>query len=200
MNPLTLVNILLSLAGPGNPQPTRIEPGAVNPAILVDACRTAAADKSATLGAEQDSATLSSTGTGYAASGRACKRFIADFNVLAGANPADNHGTLEFDVSGGPTASLGQNNCTGTELIVVTYEKVPGSSAFVQRTTAKYKAVWHDTDMFDTCDLERVTGTNPPSDTPDPSGTEVWRVAVSASRNGTPLPVTARLAFDIIPW
>ncbi len=202
MNPMTLLPILLSLSGLVNPQPT-ISPSAVpssNPSIVVDACRSAAADKSTTLGANQDSASLSSTGTSYAGTGRMCKRFVADFNVLAGANPADNHGTLEFDISGAPTAALTQGNCNGTELTVTTYEKVPGALSFVQRSSAKYKAVWHDSDMFDTCDLERVNGINPPSDTPDPAGTGVWRVAVSAKRNGTPVAVTARLAFDIIPW
>jgi hypothetical protein len=203
MNIISLLSLLFSLsleAGPVQVQPVNpgVTPG-INPALL-DQCIGAKADKSATLGADVDSKSLSSGLFAYDATKRACKMFVADFNVTADANPADNHGVLDFNMFGGTTASLGQANCNGTELHVRTYEKVPGSSAFVLRSSGKYKAVWHDTDMFDTCELQKVSGSNPPSDKPDPAGTEVWRIAVSATHDAKRVPVTASVAFQIIPW
>lgn len=172
--------------------------GPINPA-LIDPCASGSADASATLGADVDSRELASSGVLYA-SKATCKRFVADFTVPANANPANAHGVLEFDLGGMFASEPGQeSSCNNTELLVSTYEKVAGANGFTKRSSAKYKGQW-STGMFQMCSFVKVTGTNPPTDTPNAAGTEVWRVSVSASHNGTAKPVKARIAFKQIPW
>jgi hypothetical protein len=201
MNALIALPVAFALLSAGDPAPSvsNTSVSAASPKILLDPCRTAAADASATLGANEDAELLSSSGTGYSGSARACKRFIADFKVTADANPADSHGTLDFGLAGGLKTDPTQATCAATELFVTTYEKVAGSSNFTQRTSAKYKGQWAS-GMFSSCNLVRVSGTNPPSDQPNPAGAETWRVAVRATVNGAAVPVQARIAFDIVPW
>lgn len=169
------------------------------PQIQLDPCSMGAGDASATLGADVDFRELFSNGIGYA-SKNGCKRFVADFNVPSNANPADSHGVLEFDMGGGFANDPGQqSSCVGTVLQVSTYEKVAGSNVFAKRSSATYKGQW-STGMFTFCTFVKTAGTNPPVDTPNAAGTEVWRVAVSATHNGVAKPVKARIGFKIIPW
>lgn len=167
--------------------------------VQLDPCGTQAADGSATLGADVDFRELSSNGIAYA-NKASCKRFIADFNVPTNANPASTHGVLEFDLGGMFATDPGQQaTCNNTQLLVSTFEKVAGSTGFAKRSSATYKGQW-GSGMFNICTFVKVSGTNPPVDTPNAAGAEVWRVAVSASHNGTAMPVKARIAFRIIPW
>jgi hypothetical protein len=173
--------------------------GPVNPRLIIDPCGTGGADASATLGADVDWRELSSNGTAYA-NKATCKRFVADFNVPSNANPADSHGVLEFDLGGGFANDPGQESaCNGTQLLVSTFEKVAGSNGFAKRSSATYQGQWQN-GMFSFCNFVKVSGSNPPVDTPNPAGAEVWRVAVSATHNGTARAVEARIAFKIIPW
>jgi hypothetical protein len=172
--------------------------GRINPAVL-DPCGSGNADASATLGADVDFRELLSTGNQYASKAQ-CKRFVADFTVPANASPASTHGVLEFDLGGMFASEPGQiATCNNTELFVSTYEKVVGSNSFAKRTSAKYKGQW-STGMFQICTFVKVSGTNPPTDTPNAGGTEVWRVAVSATHNGTAMQAKARIVFRQIPW
>lgn len=170
----------------------------INPRII-DACAIGSADASATLGADVDFRELASNGTAYS-SKSGCKRFVADFTVPSNANPADNHGITTFNLGGMFAVDPGMpSTCNATELMVTTYEKVAGSNSFVKRTSAKYQGQWSQ-GMFSSCSFVKVWGTDPPSDTPNAAGTEVWRVAVSATHDGAPKAVKARIAFQIIPW
>lgn len=203
MNALIALPIALALLSTGDPAPAVSSTSGTitkaSPRILLDPCRTASADGSATLGPDEDAEVLSSGGTGYNGSARTCKRFIADFVVASDANPASKHGILDFDLAGGLKNEPTQQSCAGTELFVTTYEKVAGSSSFTQRTSARYKGQW-SSGMFSMCNLVRVSGTNPPSDQPNPAGQETWRVAVRATVNGAAVPVQARIGFRIVPW
>lgn len=170
-----------------------------NPQLKLDPCSMGAADASATLSADVDFRELFSNGVGYA-SKSGCKRFVADFNVPSDANPASTHGVLEFDTGGGFASNPGQaSSCTGTVLQVSTYEKVAGANGFKRRSSATYKGQW-GSGMFTMCNFVKTSGTNPPTDTPNAAGTEVWRVTVSATHNGNAKPVMARIGFKIIPW
>jgi len=172
--------------------------GPINPRVL-DVCASGSADASATLGADVDARELASSGITYASKAM-CKRFVADFTVPADANPANMHGVLEFDLGGSFASEPGQaSSCNNTELLVTTYEKAAGANSFTKRSSAKYKGKW-STGMFQICSFVKVSGTNPPTDTPNAAGTEVWRVSVSASHNGTAKPVKAMIAFKQIPW
>jgi hypothetical protein len=128
---------------------------------------------------------------------------VQDFTVLANANPADNHGTQDFSIGGGITSNTWQGNkaiCETVKVNVTIYKKGVGQTSFTKKTTAAYKGVWADGPMFDMCNLTKTSGSNPPDGTPNAGGSETWRVAVSATQNGTAVPVSARIAFDIIPW
>ncbi len=177
--------------------------GPINPGLIVDPCGTGVADASATLGADVDSRELVSTGTPtgnqyWLKSG--CKRFVADFTVPANANPASMHGILTFDLGGMFSVDPGQaSSCNTAELSVATFEKVAGANNFVKRTSAKYKGHW-SSGMFQMCNFVKVSGSNPPSDTPNADGTEIWRVAVSGTNNGASMHVKARIGFQQIPW
>lgn len=199
---MTHLPMLLVLAAvSGDPQPTQIQPGAVNPGIVLDYCAKAAPNATATLAADDDDDVLNSGTAAYATS--QCKRFLADFVVLSTANPADSHGTQEFSIGGGITSTAYQGNKTSCEQVKVNltiYKKGVGQTSFAKQSTAAYKGVWADGPMFDTCNLVKTSGTNPPDGTPNAGGSETWRVAVSATQNGTAVPVSARIAFDIIPW
>lgn len=203
MNAFIALPVALSLLAVGKPSPTvsksSVTVSRAPSRALLDPCRTASADASATLGADEDAEVLSSSGSGYGASGRTCKRFVADFVVTSDANPADKHGVLDFDLGGALKTAPTQSTCANTELFVTTYEKVAGASSFVQRTSARYKGQW-SSGMFSMCNLVRVSGTNPPSDQPNPAGNETWRVAVRATVGGAAVPVQARIGFRIIPW
>lgn len=189
----TTLLTLAALAGDPVAQPVS------KPKIQLDPCSIGAADASATLGPDVDSRQLFSNGTGYA-SKAGCKRFVADFNVPSNANPADNHGVLEFDMGGGFASTPGSAaSCNNTVLQVSTYEKVAGANTFAKRSTATYKGQWSN-GMFTFCNFVKTSGANPPTDTPNPAGTEVWRVAVSATANGVAKPVAASIAFKIVPW
>ena len=169
------------------------------PQIQLDPCSMNAADASATLGADVDFRELFSNGIGYA-SKAGCKRFVADFNVPSNANPASTHGVLEFDMGGGFASTPGtEASCNGTVLQVSTYEKVAGANGFKKRSSATYKGQWSN-GMFTFCNFVKSSGANPPTDTPNAAGTEVWRVTVSATHNGNAKPVMARIGFKIIPW
>jgi hypothetical protein len=170
----------------------------INPR-LIDVCGSGSADASVTLGADVDSRELASNGTAYA-NKNGCKRFVADFTVPSNANPAATHGITTFDLGGMFAAQPGTpSTCNATELMVSTYEKVAGSNSFVKRTNAKYQGQWSE-GMFSSCFFVKVWGADPPSDTPNAAGTEVWRVAVSATHNGNPMAAKARIAFQIVPW
>ena len=178
--------------------------GPINPGLIVDPCGTGVADASATLGANVNSRELVSTGT---PTGNqywlkpGCKRFVADFTVPADANPASIHGILTFNLGGMFSVDPGQaSTCNTAELSVSTFEKVAGSNAFVKRTSAKYKGQWSSGGMFQACNFVKVSGSNPPADTPNPQGTEVWRVAVSGTNNGVSMHVKSQIAFQQIPW
>jgi hypothetical protein len=200
---MTHLPMLLVLAAvSSDPQPTQIQPGTTSPSLVLDMCATAAANATATLAADDDDDILNS-GTAAYASAAKCKRFVADFTVLANANPADNHGTQDFSIGGGITSNTWQGNkavCESVKVNLTIYKKGVGQTSFTKKTTAAYKGVWADGPMFDMCNLTKTSGTNPPDGTPNASGSETWRVAVSATQNGTAVPVSARIAFDIIPW
>lgn len=200
---MTHLPMLLVLAAvSSDPQPTRIQPGTSVPPMMLDTCAIAAPNATATLSADDDDDVLNS-GTAAYASALKCKRFVADFVVLSNANPADNHGTQEFNVGGGITSTAWQGNKTACEQVKINltiYKKGVGQTSFTKQTSAAYKGVWADGPMFDTCNLVKTSGSNPPVGTPNGSGSETWRVAVSATQNGTAVPVSARIAFEIIPW
>jgi hypothetical protein len=188
----TLLSLVIVNAAP------TIQP-AKRPQIIIDPCSIGAADGSATLGADVDSRELFSSGIAYSTKS-GCTRFVADFNVPSDANPASKYGVLEFDMGGGFASDPGQpSSCTGTVLSVTTYEKVAGATGFAKRTTATYKGKW-SSGMFSSCSFVKSSGANPPTDTPNAAGAEVWRVAVSAKHNGVAKPVVARIAFKQVPW
>ena len=200
---MTHLPMLLVLAAfTGDPQPSpSIQPGtSVGPIGVLDPCASAAANASATLIADDDEDVLNSGNAAYAS--QKCTRFVADFNVASNANPADSHGTLEFDLGGGITATAYQGSkalCEASKVNVTVYKKAVGASTFTKLTSAAYKGVWSDGSLFKTCNLEKTSGTNPPSGTPNASGTETYRVAVRATQNNVAVPVSARIAFDIVP-
>lgn len=203
MNALIALPIALALVSNAGPTPAASDTSPAvakaTPRVVMDPCRIASADASATLGANEDAELLTST-SGYGARARTCRRFIADFTVTADANPKSKHGVLDFDLGGGLKTEPNQQTCANTELFVTTYEKVVGSSTFAQRTSARYKGQWAGGGLFNMCNLVRVSGTNPLSDQPNPAGSETWRVAVRATVNGAVVPVQARIGFKIVPW
>lgn len=172
-----------------------------------DPCGMEAADTSATLGPDTDSIERMSGLPAY--SGKSgCKRFVADFHVLSTADPASNIGTLIYHVTGDIEALPNQAaSCGAVELVVSTFEKAVGARLFEKRTSAKYKGTWipggYDEELAITfparCGLVKVSGKDAPSDTPNPAGTEIWRVAVSGTVHGKPMPVKASIWFEQVP-
>jgi hypothetical protein len=194
--------VLAAFSGDPVSAPTTLQPGtSTGPVVMLDPCASAAANATATLIADDDDDVLNSGTAAYAS--QKCTRFVADFNVAATANPADSHGTMEFDLAGGITATSWQSNkalCEASKVNVTVYKKAVGATKFSKLTSAAYKGVFSDGGLFKMCNLEKTSGTNPPSGSPNASGQETYRVAVRATQNNVAVPVSARIAFDIIPW
>jgi len=195
--------LLVLAAVSGDPQPApSLQPGrSVGPAVVLDHCANATANATATLIANDDDDMLNSGTAAYA--NQSCNRFIADFNVAATADPADKHGTDTFDLMGGITATTWQSNktvCESAKVSVSVYKKGVGAATFAKLTSANYTGVWHEGGLFKMCVMEKTSGTNPPEGTPNASGTETYRVAVRATQNNVAVPVSARIAFEIVPW
>jgi hypothetical protein len=191
--------MLTALAG--DPQPVRIQPGTAVPKIVIDPCSTAAANATATLIENDDDDVLNSGTAAYAS--QQCNRFVADFNVASNADPASKFGTETLQLGGGITSNTWQGNkaiCESVKVYVSVYKKGVGASAFTKLSSATYKGVWADGPMFDMCNLEKTSGTNPPTGTPNASGTETYRVAVRGLQGSTAVPVSARIGFEIVPW
>ena len=200
---MTHLPMLLVLAAFSDPRPApSVQPTTTaGPVAMVDQCAIATANATATLIADDNDDVLNSGSAAYAS--QKCTRFVADFNVASNADPADSHGTKDFNLAGGITATAYQSNktlCESSKVNVTVYKKALGAANFTKVTSAAYKGVWSDGGLFKMCNLEKTSGTNPPTGTPNTSGQETYRVAVRATQNDVAVPVSARIAFQIIPW
>jgi hypothetical protein len=210
---MIVLPVLVALASAGDPVPTiqpsgTTQPG-INPALL-DACIAAPADGTAELIAQDDGDELSYNGGGYAASTRKCKRFVADFKVLASASPASKYGVHNLQLGAGPTTTnLSKANCPNLKVTVVGYKKTTGS--FTKFGSSTWVGNWIEPQegVFNTgCQLKRVSASpssmhwskSLPDQTHNQSATETFRVTVSAMVGTTPLTVKAGISFEQVPW
>lgn len=174
------------------------------PSAQVNPCRTVAPDAEATLTRGEAWAGVSSTGVAYASSFRPCRRFVGEIHVPANAKgPESGLGgsSRHYTVRPGLVQSPNQATCAATRLEMDAYLKAAGSNSFVLQGKSEYVGVWDAASYVPRCVLTLVEGSTPaPQRDPNAAGRETWRVLVSASRGNLSLAVTARAAFDAIPY
>lgn len=172
----------------------------VTPAL--DMCRIATADSSQTLTASEDDDRVTSGSLAYG-SRTGCTRFVADFHVLATASPATAN-TNDFLADGtvlNTFESLSAANCAATRVNITRYRRAVGASGFTVDTSATYVGSYSSPGpgVFGGCFAVLSSGSQAVFHEPNPAGTETYRIAVRATRNGTVLPVEASIRFISIP-
>jgi hypothetical protein len=171
---------------------------------LLDLCRVAAADATATLSANDDSDRFTSGSLAYG-SRSGCTRFVADFVVAPNAEPADNHGTMDFLADGtvlNGFGNLSAANCTATRVSVTRYRRTAGATSFVRESSATYSGAYTapTATTFGGCYAVLDNGDQAAFHQPNPAGSETYRIAVRATRNNVVIPVEASIGFQIIPF
>jgi hypothetical protein len=191
---------LAPTAGPNHPP---VEVG-TKPTVKLNPCWTVAPDAEATLTRGEASATVSSAGIAYGSSFRPCRRFVGEIEIPADARgPESGLGgsTKHYTVRPGLAQSPNQATCAATRLTMDAYLKAAGTNGFVLQSKSEYVGVWDAASYVPRCVLTLVEGSTPaPQREPNSAGRETWRVLVNASRGGLQLGVTARAAFDAIPY
>jgi hypothetical protein len=171
---------------------------------LLDLCRVAAADATATLSANDDSDRFTSGSLAYG-SRSGCTRFVADFVVAPNANPADNHGTMDFLAEGSVLNGFGNlsaAHCAATRVSVTRYRRAVGAASLVRESSATYSGAYTapTATTFGGCYAVLESGDEAAYHQPNPAGPETYRIAVRATRNNVVVPVEASIAFQIIPF
>jgi hypothetical protein len=176
-----------------------LQPG-VNAPRQMMTCATMAADKSATLTANDMEDVLTSTGTAYSTRAT-CNRFVADFIVLSSATPGTQFSDGWFKVAGG---LIGQSNsaatCEGIKVDMRVYKKALGATHFTSYSNVVLEGDWIDSNGgFDTCNWKVKSGALGAAAEPNNGGSETYRVAVKASSGGVAKPVEAKIRFNDVP-
>jgi hypothetical protein len=171
-------------------------------APALDMCRIAAADVTQTLTALDDEDRVTSGSLAYG-SRTGCTRFVADFSVLNSASPATAN-TNDFLADGtvlGTFEGLSAANCAATRVNITRYRRAVGATGFTAETSAIYVGSYSapGPGVFGGCFAVLSSGNQAILHEPNPAGTETYRVAVRATRNGTVLPVEASIGFVTIP-
>jgi hypothetical protein len=162
----------------------------------VDPCRTASADDTQLLG-DNDAFDVSSSGSAAYGSKTSCPRHIVDFLVTPSTNPPQYY-AQEFlaDVQDfGQLAS--QSDCENTVISVRRYRKSALSSSLVLESTATYRGDFSPAPPggFSVCSTILTAGDEAVWRTVSPLGTETYRLAVRATKNGVVVPVSASIGF-----
>jgi hypothetical protein len=182
-------------------QPTAQPAPGLQPAVPVpiQSCSTIAADKSATLTANDMEDVLTSTGTAYS-SRASCNRFVADFIVLSSATPGTQFSDGWFKVGGGLIGQTTAATCEGAKVDVRVYRKALGASSFSSYSNVVLEGDWIDSaEGFDSCSWKIKSGAFGAAAEPNNGGSETYRVAVKATSNGVVKPVEARIRFNDVP-
>lgn len=164
----------------------------------VEACRTASADASATLGPNTGSAYVMSTLANHYWERQGCDRYVADLSVPynTSSNIAGEPTSVVFDVSRysvGPT--LTAQNCSTYAEHVIVYRKEPGAAAFTLLGSEVWHAAWQNNQCV----------TQPPATSalgatyqPPAAGTAVYRVAAGITVSSSwQAGVTTRIAHHL---
>lgn len=162
-------------------------------------CHNIAADSSAVLSNQDGGDTLASNGIAYA-NRETCDRFVADFRVAANASPDTSYSDGKFKVGGRMRLASPISDCEGTRVDVRVYKKARGASSFATYANYVLQGDWVEPPGgISRCDWTVVSGSLAADAEPNDAGTETYRVAVKASKNGVAKPVDGWIRFNVIP-
>lgn len=130
-----------------------------------------------------------------------CTRFIADFYVPPSASPPQFY-ARDFLVNAQTFPMLtSQSDCENTTITVRRYRRSASASSLALESTATYRG--HYTPggpgLFSVCSTVLTAGDEPVWRNVNPAGTEIYRIAVRATKNGTAVPVSAAIVFQAQP-
>lgn len=167
-----------------------------DPYISAPICHSMAADKTAVLGAGDESERVVSTGTSYAGRAR-CDRFVTDFRVLSTASAP--HSTGRFEIGGGlPDAFF--SDCQDVRVDVTIFKKARGSRSFTAFSHYVVDGeVVNPSGEIAYCVWNLVDGATGRDAAPNERGADTYRVAVKASRAGQAKQVEAWIRFKPRP-
>jgi hypothetical protein len=186
IEPLLLLVLMAPTLGAGSGPPS-----------LVDPCTSVAADAAATIGRDDGGHLLESRGIGYDAMTRKCRRFVADFALLANASSAHPLGASDrlwlSGAVGFAAMPKDEPTCAQLEVKLAVYKKVAGQQTFVRVSAASYRGAWNA--GMGLCLAARSSGAGPPRVSPNPAGTDTYRVTVAAKVGSLAKPVYASMSF-----
>lgn len=163
----------------------------------VDPCRSASADDTQLLG-DNDPFDVSSSGGAAYGSKTSCPRHIVDFLVTPSTNPPQYY-AQEFLADVQDFGQLtSQSDCENTVISVRRYRKSALSSSLVLESTATYRGDFSPAPAgggFSVCSTILTAGDEAVWRTVSPLGTETYRLAVRATKNGVVVPVSASIGF-----
>ena len=178
-----------------------VGPVGTGPVVNVDACRSASADDTQWLG-DNDAFDVSDSGSAAYASKASCPRYIVDFLVTPSTNPPSYYAN-EFQANARTFSMLtSQSDCENTVISVRRYRKSAGSSSLGLESTATYRGDFSPASSgggFSVCTTILTAGDEPVWRTVSPLGTETYRLAVRATKNGVAVPVGAWIGFQAQP-
>lgn len=196
-----LGGLALPAAADNKPPAPTARPAPARPPVAVAAtCANVAPSVSLALTPTTNQVT-SPTNNSYAAGG--CKRYVAEVTVERA--PSGVHGIyLNGAVK---TTGLNKAQCLGTELVVTYYAKKQGAASFSSLGTTTFKGKWYDPPTGGGfaptvgCAMEPVSGANIAQGLaqPDAGKKDVYRVAVTATRGGATIPVSAGASRVAVP-
>lgn len=173
-----------------------VGPVGTGPVVNVDACRSASADDTQWLG-DNDAFDVSDSGSAAYASKASCPRYIVDFLVTPSTNPPSYYAN-EFQANARTFSMLtSQSDCENTVISVRRYRKSAGSSSLGLESTATYRGDFSPAPPggFSVCSTILTAGDEAVWRTVSPLGTETYRLAVRATKNGVVVPVSASIGF-----